>query len=101
MIASFSGIVSDESPPVISAHTTTLFAFEAGEVPGEYTVTRSGDVSRAGPVFYQFVGANGAGVDFHAPPGVINFAAGQTTATVPKFPSMTTSSSVTSWCSWS
>ena len=79
-------IVSDESPPVISAHTTTLFAFEAGEVPGEYTVTRSGDVSRAGPVFYQFVGANGAGVDFHAPPGVINFAAGQTTATVPMVP---------------
>ncbi|MFC5312022.1 Calx-beta domain-containing protein, partial [Azospirillum rugosum] len=90
--ASASGTVlnDDPAPPSVSITTPTVAAYEgqSGTTPFTFTVTRTGDLTRATTVAWSVVGSGGVPAlasDFEngvLPSGTVTFAAGAATATI-------------------
>ena len=68
--------------PLVSITATTPKAFEAGTVPGVFTLKRDGDLSAALTVTYTVGGTATPGADYVALPGSATIPAGATTATI-------------------
>jgi hypothetical protein len=68
--------------PNIAVIASTPLAFEQDEVPGVFTLSRSGSVTDPLDVFYVLSGTATPGLDFVATSGTATFAAGAATTTV-------------------
>ena len=79
------GILSLENTvvPLVTITATTATAYEAGSVPGEFTVTRSGDTTSALGVNYSVAGGSGVlGTDYSGLPD-FNSSTGQGLLVIP------------------
>ena len=70
-------------PLLISASASVATANEQGPVNGQFTLTRSGDVSKALTVSYTVGGTADAGLDYTALPGSVTFLPGATSTNIP------------------
>ena len=73
----------DIPPLLISASASIATANEQGPVNGQFTLTRSGDLSKALTVSYTLGGTADAGIDYIAPPGSVTFLPGATSTNIP------------------
>jgi subtilase family serine protease len=69
-------------PPSVSVEATVATATEAGVVPGQFRLTRTGDTSSALTVYFTVSGTATAGSDYVTLPPSVTFAAGAATANV-------------------
>ncbi len=72
--------------PAVSIAASTPKAFEAGQIPGAFTVSRAGDLSAAITVSYIVSGSATPGSDYVALPGTVTIPAGAASVTVPVMP---------------
>lgn len=75
-------ITSDEAKPVVSIVTTDAAAGEPND-DGEFTISRTGDISEALTVALLVSGSASAGVDYEAIAATVTLAAGVSSAAVP------------------
>ncbi len=82
--ADYAGTVNlhDDDAPILTVVATKSAAAEAGNDPGVFTVTRTGDTSQALTVNYGMTGSALHGTDYVALPGVLTIPAGSSSATV-------------------
>ena len=80
------GTITNDDLPVITVAATDADAGETTVVvasnPGTFTLTRAGDLTQAITVNYTLTGTATNGIDYSSLPGTVNFAAGDSTATV-------------------
>ena len=72
----------DDDAPTLTVVATDSAAAEAGNDPGVFTVTRTGDTSQALTVNYGITGSALHGTDYVPLPGVLTIPAGSSTATI-------------------
>ncbi len=82
--ADYSGTVNvyDDDAPVVTVVATDSAASEAGNDPGAFTITRTGDTTLPLTVNYGLTGSALHGTDYVALPGVLTIPAGSAVATV-------------------
>jgi uncharacterized repeat protein (TIGR01451 family)/uncharacterized delta-60 repeat protein len=68
--------------PLITINSTDPFAFEPTQATGQFTITRSGNVSQDLTVYYLLTGSAQNGVDYTALPGDVVIPAGQLSANI-------------------
>ncbi|MGE3804182.1 MAG: SBBP repeat-containing protein, partial [Gemmataceae bacterium] len=76
------GFVTKLAATRVTIEATTPDAFEVGDIPGVFTVTRTGDLSSALTVNYRISGNATPGDDYTALTGTVVIAATQATATI-------------------
>jgi hypothetical protein len=83
-IADYQGTVNlyDDDIPVVTVVATDSAAAEAGNDPGVFTITRTGDTTLPLTVNYGMTGSALHGTDYVALPGVLTIPAGSAVATV-------------------
>jgi hypothetical protein len=78
--------IADDDIPVVTLIATDPTAAEAGNDPGLFTLSRTGDPSASLKVAYIIGGTALHGTDYLPLPGEVTFEAGQATTTIPIFP---------------
>ena len=70
------------SASLVTVSATAAEASERGNVPGTFTITRSGDLTNPLTVPVTFSGTAGAGADYPTPASAVTIPANQTSATI-------------------
>ena len=70
----------------VSVVASKAVADESGTNPGEFTLTRTGDLAQSLTVSYSLSGSANPGTDYTGPTGIATFVAGSATVTVPVLP---------------